>query len=133
MMQKRDQFALTRFLHNSLQPVDLFRIKRVIGMGSIESDQKPMGVLNGKVARRLFEFRKGRIEICVAAGVYFVITVERAADLAVRGCVVGKLDEETRQASPSLLIAVAAEATCSPSPTPRHPTVAACAKAAPTR
>src|SRR5262249_1181410 len=49
---------------------------------SIEADQKPMGVLNGKVARRLFEFRKDRIEICVATGVHFVITVERAADLA---------------------------------------------------
>src|SRR5260221_1096615 len=81
-MREQDQLALTRFLHNSFQPVDLFHINRVISMGSIEPDQKPMSVLNDKVARGLFEFRKDGIEICVAARVHFVITVERAADLA---------------------------------------------------
>ena len=80
-MREQDQLARPGALQDRSDPRNLIGIERVIGVGGIQPDDQPMAVLQGKVARRLLKSWKDFVEIREAAGIHFMITIERSVYL----------------------------------------------------
>ena len=75
VMREQDHFSISFLFYDGIQPGDLPLIEVMVAMGRVESDQQPVGILQGEIAGRLTKLREDRVKIRVAAGVHFVIAI----------------------------------------------------------
>src|ERR1043166_6401637 len=78
MVREQHHYAVAGLGKNASEPRTLPIVDRMIAVGDIEPDQSPVLVLTGEVAPFLSEPRQRNAEIGIAAGIHFMIGIERA-------------------------------------------------------
>src|ERR1043166_1240639 len=78
MVREQHDPAVAGLGKNASEPRNLPVVDRMIAVGDIEPDQSPVLVLTGEVAPFLSEPRQRNAEIGIAAGIHFMIGIERA-------------------------------------------------------